>query len=44
MGVGGGWMGVGGVWGMPPTHMHMHVHACMVNMIISCKCLLPLDF
>ena len=38
-------MGVGGGWGMPPTHMHMHVHArtcmhahaCVVNMIISCK-------
>ena len=35
----GGWLGV------PPTHVdmhvhactHMHTHACMVNMIISCK-------
>ena len=35
-----GW-GVGGWgWGVPPhmcTHMHTHTHACMVNMIISCK-------
>ena len=24
----GGWVdGVGGVWGVPPTHVHMHVHA-----------------
>ena len=23
----GGWMGVGGGWGVPPTHMHMHGHA-----------------
>ena len=38
-------MGVGGGWGVPPTHMHMHAHArmcthahaCMLNMIISCK-------
>ena len=45
LGWGGGWMGVGGGWGVPPTHVHMHVHArmCMhaharvVNMIISCK-------
>ena len=24
-------MGVGGGWGVPPTHVHMHVHArtCM---------------
>ena len=49
-GWGGGWMGVGGGWGVPPTHMHMHVHArtCththtrVVNMIISCKWLPPL--
>ena len=27
----GGWLGV------HPIHMHMHAHACMVNMIISCK-------
>ena len=35
----------GGGWGVPPTHIHMHAHAhmhtyahaCMVNMIISCK-------
>ena len=38
-----------GWWGVPPTHMHMHVHACMhthacmVNMIIPCKWLPPLD-
>ena len=45
-------MGVGGGWGVPLTHMHMHAcaHTCMythahvVNMIISCKWLLPLDF
>ena len=44
-GWGGGWMGVRGGWGMPPTHVHMHAHArtcththaCVVNMIISCK-------
>ena len=39
-----GW-GVGG-WGCPPymcTCMHAR-HACVVNMIISCKWLLPLDF
>ena len=43
-GVWGGWMGVGGGWGMPPTHVHLHTHAhaCMVNMIISCKWPLPL--
>ena len=38
-GWGGGWMGWGG-WGYPPhtcTHMHTHAHACMLNMIISCK-------
>ena len=35
-GWGGGWMGV--VGGYPP-HMctHMHTHACVVSMIISCK-------
>ena len=39
-----GWMdGVGGGWQVPPTHVHMHVHACthahvrVLNMIISCK-------
>ena len=33
-GVVGGWVdGVGGGWGVPPTH----AHACMVSMIISCK-------
>ena len=45
LGWGGGWMGVGGGWGVPPTHMHTHVHARtrthaharVVNMIISCK-------
>ena len=44
--------GIGVVGRIPPTHMHMqahacthmHTHACMVNMIISCKWLLPLDF
>ena len=52
LGVGGRVDGGGGGWGVPPTHMHMHAHAhtCMhahthvVNMIISCKWLLPLDF
>ena len=24
-GWGGGWMGVGGGWRVPPTHVHMHV-------------------
>ena len=39
------WMGMGGGGGCTP-HMCtcMHTHACMVNMIISCKWLLPLDF
>ena len=49
-GWGGGWMRVGGGWGVPPTHMHTHVHARthththarVVNMIISCKWLPPL--
>ena len=49
-GIGGGWIGVGGGWGVPPTHMdmhahtcmHMHAYACIVNMIISCKWLPPL--
>ena len=47
-GVGGGWMRVGGGWGVPHTHvhvhthMHTHAHACMVNMIISCKWQPPL--
>ena len=43
-GWGGGWMGVGGGWRVPPTNVHMHVHArmCMhtharVVNIISCK-------
>ena len=52
LGVGGWVYGGGGGFGVPPTHVHMHVHACMhvhthahvVNMIISCKWLLPLDF
>ena len=43
LGVGGGWMWVGGA---PHTHAHaltcMHTHACMVNIIISCKWLPPL--
>ena len=43
---GRGWVdGVGGDWGVPPTHVHTHAHAHMhththarvVNMIISCK-------
>ena len=43
---GKGWVdGVGGSWGVPATHVHMyvharmctHTHACVVNMIISCK-------
>ena len=50
--MGGGWVDGGGGWlGVPPTHMHMHAHACMhmhthacvVNMIIPCKWLPPLD-
>ena len=44
-GWGFGWMGVRGGWGVPPTHVHMHLHertctnahARVVNMIISCK-------
>ena len=44
----GGW--VGGGERVPPTHVHMyahtctckHAHACVVNMIISCKWLPPL--
>ena len=47
---GGGYIGVGGGWGVPPTHVHMHAHAHtwththarVVNMIISCKWLPPL--
>ena len=27
LGWAGGWMGVGGGWGVPPTHVHMHAHA-----------------
>ena len=42
------WMGVGGGWGVPPTHVHthahahmcMHAHTHMLSMIISCKWLL----
>ena len=30
-------MRVGGGCGVPLTHMHMLAHACVVNMIISCK-------
>ena len=33
----GGWMGVGVVGGAPHTCAHAHTHACVVNMIISCK-------
>ena len=50
--LGGGWWvdGGWGGWGVPPTHLHMHAHACMhththacvVNMVISCKWLPPL--
>ena len=42
-------LGVGGGWGVPPTHVHMHAHtcththACVVNMVISCKWPPPLD-
>ena len=49
---GWGWVdgGKGVVWGCP-THVHAHAHAhthtqahaCVVNMIISCKWLHPLD-
>ena len=44
--VGGGEWGDGlGGWGYPHTcaHacMHMHAHTCVVNIIISCKWLLP---
>ena len=50
-GVEGGWMGVGDGWGWLdggggwlgyPPHTCMHAHACVVNMIISCKWLPPL--
>ena len=46
----GGWVDGGGGWlgGAPHTcahaRMHTHAHACVVNMIIPCKWLLPLDF
>ena len=40
-GVGGGWMGVGVLGGCPHTCAHacarMHMHTCIINMIISCK-------
>ena len=48
----GGWVDGGGGWlGVPPTHVHTHTHArththahaCVVNMIIPCKWLPPLD-
>ena len=49
----GGWVDGGGgvVGGCPPhmctlhahTHTHTHAHACVVNMIIPCKWLPPLD-
>ena len=39
--VGGGWMEVGVVRGCPHTHAHAstctYAHACVLNMIISCK-------
>ena len=45
---GWGWVDWGGDGlGCPPhmcTHMCTHAHACVVNIIISCKWLLPLDF
>ena len=47
-GWGGGWMGVGGGWGVSPTRVHVHtcmrthVHARVLNMIISCKWPSPL--
>ena len=48
----GGWVDGGGGWsgGTPHTRAHAHArththaHACVVNMIIPCKWLLPLDF
>ena len=49
LGVGGlgGWDG-GWLGGAPHTRAHAptctHAHACVVNMIIPCKWLLPLDF
>ena len=45
----GGWVDGGGGWlgGAPYTcahaRTHMHTHACVVNMIIPCKWLPPLD-
>ena len=31
----GGWLdGGGGGWGVPPTHVSMHAHACMAHMHI----------
>ena len=45
----GGWVDGGGGWlgGAPHTCAHAractHAHACVVNMIISCKWLPPLD-
>ena len=41
----GGWLDGGGWWlgGAPYTYAHMHAHACVVNMIIPCKWLPPLD-
>ena len=45
-GWGAGWMGWGVIGGCPPhmcTCTCMHAHACVVNMIIPCKWLPPLD-
>ena len=46
-GWGAGWMGWGWLRGAPHTCAHtcacMHAHACVVNMIISCKWTPPLD-
>ena len=28
-GIVGGWMGLGGGWGVPPTYLHMHAHTHM---------------
>ena len=38
LGWGGGWMGVGGGWGVPPTHVHMHAHARMCTHARTSTC------
>ena len=36
-GWGGGWVdGMGGGWGMLPTHMHMHAHARLCTRTRTC--------